>query len=508
MRRILPALLALAMLGSGCKESGTVLMQLHISGDDNKSPLRNPGTATRPSSDVETLSLEAKNANTGETQKKELTNDFSVSDRIDVGALKVSPGAGWRLTLTGVDRYGYLQGLGRSLSFEVPKKGEVQVPIVFGIADDFSTSGELGDGAGQWAQVNVLPDGAVLISGPGGIFVHDPRTGEVCGKDCLTGDLPAARSHHTAVTLKDGRVLIAGGKDSTGAALDDLWVFNASSRTFEKKSVTGFVGRFGAGAALLGDGRVAIAGGRGADASVGSSVQIVDVDAATVTTGAPLSKSLFQPAAVALNSGAVLLTGGFDDAGKPLADAVLIAADGTANALPAMAHARGGHSATVLSDGAVLIYGGIDAAALAMANPEVFIAEGNGGAFSEVQNSGNTAPPPRAGHAAVRIATGEVLVMGGEPASIAVPDPAKQLPVEKLDATKVGVNYLLTVTESGSSASRTGGAAVVLPDESVLLAGGARPALLDPSKVADTADWVKTAELFVPCALPGESCGR
>ncbi|MBL4844831.1 MAG: hypothetical protein JKY65_04825, partial [Planctomycetes bacterium] len=72
---------------------------------------------------------------------------------------------------------------------------------------------------------------------------------------------------------------------------------------------------------------------------------------------APLPEARAGHTAVRLKSGAVLLIGGFDTLGNPLASTVIVSSAGVTRG-PTLATARAGHTAVLLSTGEVLIAGG------------------------------------------------------------------------------------------------------------------------------------------------------
>jgi hypothetical protein len=69
----------------------------------------------------------------------------------------------------------------------------------------------------MWHATALLADGRVLVTGgPTGFFsaaaeIFDPTTGSWTA----TGSMTASRALHTATTLNDGRVLVAGGVEKT-----------------------------------------------------------------------------------------------------------------------------------------------------------------------------------------------------------------------------------------------------------------------------------------------------
>lgn len=115
----------------------------------------------------------------------------------------------------------------------------------------------------------VLSTGRVLYTG-GTVFteflplsmtvntaqIYDPAT----QTSSAISSMNVARAGHTATTLEDGRVLIAGGNDGTNL-LSSVEVFDPNTNTFAGIGNMS-IPRWGHGAILLADGRVLIWGGR------------------------------------------------------------------------------------------------------------------------------------------------------------------------------------------------------------------------------------------------------
>src|SRR5579859_2579529 len=80
------------------------------------------------------------------------------------------------------------------------------------------------------------------------------------GAFTATAAMVAARSQHTATLLTDGRVLITGGRGTTGTAVESAELYAPTTGLF---SLTGSMTtpRYGHTATLLPDGKVLIAGG-------------------------------------------------------------------------------------------------------------------------------------------------------------------------------------------------------------------------------------------------------
>jgi hypothetical protein len=84
---------------------------------------------------------------------------------------------------------------------------------------------------------------------------------------------------------------------------------------------------------------------------------IPNVATGTWQTWNPMGDVRSGAAAVLLQDGRVLITGG-NNANGPVASAELFGTDGNFSAAAAMQSPRSGHTATVLSDGRVLVAGG------------------------------------------------------------------------------------------------------------------------------------------------------
>jgi hypothetical protein len=124
----------------------------------------------------------------------------------------------------------------------------------------------------EGAQAIVLSDGRVLVvggdQGDAGIGqlmltsaeIYDP----VSGKFTSTGSMTEARTHFTATRLLDGRVLVAGGYNTTSesGSTASAEIYDPSSGTFGPTGPMA-VNRSDQTATLLKDGRVLVAGGGG-----------------------------------------------------------------------------------------------------------------------------------------------------------------------------------------------------------------------------------------------------
>src|SRR5258708_30524673 len=114
--------------------------------------------------------------------------------------------------------------------------------------------------------VTLLANGEVLIVGGGDSHASATTLAEIYNPatDAFTpagsGLMPIERTYHTATLLKDGCVLIAGGMNRMGKALDSAILFDPKTGKF---APTGSMAelRYNAAAVQLPDGRILISGG-------------------------------------------------------------------------------------------------------------------------------------------------------------------------------------------------------------------------------------------------------
>ncbi|MCY1079507.1 Kelch repeat-containing protein [Archangium lansingense] len=238
--------------------------------------------------------------------------------------------------------------------------------------------------AGTWAAVTdmsvgridhtatLLPDGRVLVVGGHEAFgsttrnataeLFDPQNGNWTS----TGSMQTARSAHTATLVsKNGRalVLVAGGEGAT-SKLASAELYDPETGTWTATGNMGLV-RYAHTATRLQDGRVLVAGGEPSDLSdefpePRGRAELYDPATGSWAATGRMNRPRRSHAAVPLNTGHVLVLGGFHEsagiqAGVELYDPVL----GSWSVLGPMQVRREFHAALLLEDGRILIVGGI-----------------------------------------------------------------------------------------------------------------------------------------------------
>jgi hypothetical protein len=224
---------------------------------------------------------------------------------------------------------------------------------------------------------SLLPDGRVLMAGglaapagPDGLHVlasaelYDPATGTFSP----TGSMTTVRYRHTATVLADGRVLVAGGADSTGQYIASAELYDPTAGTF---SPTGTMTMFRADhtATLLPDGQVLIAGGMGGPPGLEylptlAPAELYDPTTGTFSATGSTRAGRSSQTATLLSDGRVLIVGGADTVAGELYDPNT----GTFGPAGSMTYfPNSDFSATLMSDGRVLIAGGLGGGAVASA---------------------------------------------------------------------------------------------------------------------------------------------
>lgn len=211
-----------------------------------------------------------------------------------------------------------------------------------------------------------LPDGRVLVAGgfttagdPGGAELYDPATDRFIALPPMVH----TRHSHSATVLADGRVLIAGGFSTSGDPVADAELYDPRLRRFVPTGAM-HSSRAGHTAVVLRNGSVLVAGGVGPDWAFRSSAELYDPSTGQWRRTGDLSVARESHVAVPLSDGRVLIAGGHR--GRR-ADIVLHASaevyepsTGRFRPVGDMTIRRHKHDGVPLPDGRVLITGGSD----------------------------------------------------------------------------------------------------------------------------------------------------
>jgi len=276
--------------------NGKVLMAGGISNNGNPSP---PVTAT----------AELYNPSTGTFTS---TGSMSVSRLYHTATLLCSG----RVLITGGDTT-TASGVGT----EASSSAEIYDPAT----GAFTPTGNMVNGRNNHT-ATLLPDCKVLIAGgsapsaPGGpdnpvgltAELYDPSTGTFTS----TGSMTTGRWYHTATSLLDGRVLVAGGfsPQAPDTFTNTAEIYDPSSGSFT--SAGNMVNeRTRHIAALLANGQVLVAGGdainsSSSDASL-DQAELFDPSTNSFTETGSMTQARDQFVASRLNNGLVLVTGGY-----------------------------------------------------------------------------------------------------------------------------------------------------------------------------------------------------
>ena len=273
----------------------------------------------------------------------------------------------------------------------------------------------------------LLPDGRVLAAGGFGNKVGiEPlslASAEVYLPEkqgdtwMLVGSMAAARTGHTATLISKGRVLVAGGRDheSTGKSVRAAEVFDSMTNQWTPTGAMA-TARSGHTATTLDDGQVLVAGG--SEESL-SGVAVNTAEIYDPTHGVWRSvESLAQPrhvhAAALLDdgSGRVLVVGGVFTDPNPV---VLSTAEiydprtGRWTAAASMSRERYAHTATSLQDGSgrVLVAGGRASGNTAQSSAEIYDPR------TDLWSPAGDMFAVRAGHRATMLASNRGVLMTG-----------------------------------------------------------------------------------------------
>jgi hypothetical protein len=301
---------------------------------------------------------------------------------------------------------------------------------------------------------------------------------------------PIARSDGVAITFSDGSGLTLGGHTPEVLTEGIRQVERFDPNTGEYELLHDIVPRVGQAVALLGDiadTRVVVIGGVDPSTSVGAQfIEVIDADRTTdrqYDMFPDTQMAVVGISATSLTDGRVIAIGGREPPAGALKDQVIEVSieSGTPIVKPLRAKLkfpRFLHTATRLGDqigSPVLVTGGLDLAGKPVAQAELFkpLAENFEDSFNPVMNK------PRWHHQAVRLPDGSVLILGG------VDETGNVVREVELFSLDTGFRTISDPSTPSGFAELPMAAGVVdfsattLPDGRVLIAGG-RPFIDGP----------------------------
>lgn len=330
------------------------------------------------------------------------------------------------------------------------------------VSGSFSAAGAFGASRSVFT-ATLLTNGKVLVVG-GSDLASAELWDPVTKTFSPTGSMALGRSFHAAVRLGDGRVLVTGGNGASAEIYDPMTgQFSAAGAMVAPRA--------GHTLTLLPGGKVLIVGG--AEFPYRGVAELYDPATqsfALTDTLADPSRSEFQ--AVGLQDGRVLIILGRGDFGQALATAETYdPTSGTFSTVGSMAENHEGGTATRLASGEVVVIGGLggpydENGPHAGLNPvaELFSPSTN-------QFSGTGAMAfPRLAHFATLRSDGTVLVSFGMHPLIATTNMPAEVYEPLSGAFHPGARGGLPRT------SNFGGAAILVSSGSVLILGGDAPA--------------------------------
>lgn len=279
----------------------------------------------------------------------------------------------------------------------------------------------------------------------------------------LTGSLEFARSLHTATLLQNGNVFIGGGAiESTDPNVDDGFTIIDTAEMFDPRTgvfqAAGTLKRYNLTATLLQNGDVLFAGGNSEDTSIvgdtlTATAELLKAGSGILQPTGSMALERSHHTATLLQDGRVLITGGYVVPWPNLQSTrtaeIYDPASGTFTQVGDMGAARADHLATLLPNGKVLITGG------GTTEAELFDPATN--SFTSTGSMSSSWVKT-----ATLLTDGRVLVTGEETGDGSAPAPSELYDPATGKFTPTGTMVML----------RDGYSATLLPDGTVLLAGG------------------------------------
>jgi len=302
----------------------------------------------------------------------------------------------------------------------------------------------------------------------------------------LSGEMVTRRYMPAAATLPNGEVLVASGRntETEKVPLTSAELFNPATGSFQALAAKSLSDRSEPAYASLPDGSVLIAGG---DTYAGKTKKELNTGAIfnpATSSFEAIASHMATPrvgaTAALLSNGKVLIVGGYQEPTVYLASAELYdPATRTFTAVPGtLAAGQYAPVAAPLPGGRALVVGGYSKSGKATAAASIFNAATN--TFESLTGAGHELVEPLSEAAAVELANGNVLVIGG------YNEPHGNLRSVELFSWETNTFQMLPTQLVDE---RDGPAAALLADGRVLVVGGYSEAATEPER------WLSTAEM-------------
>jgi Bacterial Ig-like domain (group 2)/Abnormal spindle-like microcephaly-assoc'd, ASPM-SPD-2-Hydin/Galactose oxidase, central domain/Kelch motif len=295
----------------------------------------------------------------------------------------------------------------------------------------------------------------------------------VSGPFSQTNNCPASLTANASCTINVTFAPTMPGVSTGNVAVVNNVSNSAVTSTLSGTGTAGFVstgsmvvGRYLHTATLLNNGQVLIAGGENSTGSPIASAELYNPATGTFTTTGSMTTVRYRHAATLLTNGWVLITGGENSNNGTLASSFLANAElynpatGTFTTTGSMTTSRRWHTATLLPNGKVLVVGGGNLVCC-LASAELY--DPTSGTFTATGSMSN----PREEHTATLLNNGTVLIAGGSNGAGGVNG---FVSAEIYNPT----NGTFVVTGSPNTA-RSGHTAILLNSGKVLIATGYIP---------------------------------
>jgi hypothetical protein len=309
----------------------------------------------------------------------------------------------------------------------------------------------------QSHRASVLPDGRVMVTGgivpsepdlfpPPSTEIYNPSLDEWTNGPELPG-----RTSHIQETLKDGRVLVAGGSSMVGTS-EKTFLFHptpAPGYWVEVGSMN--YPKAGASSVLLNDGKVLVIGGGSQN---DSHAEVFDPSTETWTMTEPVNIARAVPLLTKLADGRVLVTGGYVSSVTSKVAEIYDPETGAWTPTTSMNVARVWHGASLLADGKVLVSAGYTPNQQTALTTEV---------YDPVAETWTTAAPlalARQSPVQLTLSTGEVVLHGG---AVSTPGIAFEMLRPASSQWRIGVR---------TDAVPYDHTATLMPDDRILITGG------------------------------------